>query len=191
MLCRHHTVSAENLPPPQAHATIWWSTEPTEAPLLVRGGLFSCWRTGYSMTHVRIPAPVDVHVHLREPGYTHKEDLLTGTQAALAGGFTTVLDMPNTSPPTATLALWQDKARRANRKAVCEVGFFVAAVNNLAPDAHVAASPHAAGLKIYVSETFGSLRIEDLGMLWAHMRAWPGPALRCMPRASCWRLSSG
>lgn len=127
------------------------------------------------MTRVHIPAPVDVHVHLREPGYPHKEDLRTGTQAALAGGFTAVLDMPNTSPSTATLAHWQEKARRASRKAVCDVGFFVGATTAYPPDAHVAAAPYAAGLKIYINETFGSLRIEELETLWAHMRAWPGP----------------
>lgn len=127
------------------------------------------------MPLVRVPAPIDVHVHLREPGYTHKEDLTSGTQAAVAGGFTAVLDMPNTSPPTATLAEWEEKSRRARRKAVCDVGFFVGATQDHDPEATATAASRAVGLKIYVNETFGSLRIEDLGLLWAYLRAWPGP----------------
>jgi len=47
---------------------------------------------------IRIPGLIDVHVHLREPGATHKEDFRTGTSAALAGGFTMICAMPNTSP---------------------------------------------------------------------------------------------
>ncbi len=127
------------------------------------------------MRHVRIPAPIDVHVHLREPGYTHKEDIVSGTQAALAGGFTAVLDMPNTAPPTATLAQWEEKRRRATGKAVCDVGFFVGAVREAKIHEAARAAPYAVGLKVYVGETFGSLRIEDLGLLWAYMHTWPGP----------------
>ena len=68
--------------------------------------------------NMRLPGLVDVHVHLREPGGTHKEDWDSGTAAALAGGFTTVLAMPNTQPPvtdaaTLALALAAARARRA------------------------------------------------------------------------------
>ncbi len=127
------------------------------------------------MRYVRLPAPIDVHVHLREPGYTHKEDLLSGTQAAVAGGWTAVLDMPNTRPPTASLEAWEEKRRRASRKAVCDVGFFVAALRDRPPSAVATAAAQAVGLKIYVNETFGSLRVEHLDTLWAYLRAWPGP----------------
>lgn len=61
------------------------------------------------MTLYRLPGLIDAHVHLRDPGGTHKEDFLTGTQAALAGGVTAVLDMPNNSPPPRT-------GRRCNAK---------------------------------------------------------------------------
>ena len=127
------------------------------------------------MQRVRLPAPIDVHVHLRDPGYTYKEDMASGTRAAVAGGFTTVLDMPNTSPPTATLAEWEEKRQRAHRKAVCDVGFFLAATRDHEPAVVAQAASRAVGLKIYVNETFGSLRIEALDQLWAYMRSWPGP----------------
>lgn len=127
------------------------------------------------MTTLRLPGLVDAHVHLREPGYEHKEDFYTGTAAALAGGVTTVLDMPNTQPPTATPALLQEKARLAAAKAVCDVGLFVGATNDLA-DAYLPAAQHACGLKIYVSDTFGSLRIDDLDLLHRFFRTWAGKA---------------
>ena len=127
------------------------------------------------MTRVRLPAPIDVHVHLREPGFVHKEDILSGTQAALAGGFTAVLDMPNTRPPTTNKERIREKRRRARQKAVCDVGFFVGASTDTSPSIAIEAASLAVGLKIYVNETFGSLRIQDVGTLWAYMRQWPGP----------------
>lgn len=127
------------------------------------------------MDAIRLPGLVDVHVHLREPGYEHKETLRTGTHAALAGGITTVLDMPNTSPPTATLDLLRHKTQHAAASVVCDVGFFLGATRDTDPLTTAAAAPHACGLKIYVSETFGSLRLDDLAQLMGFFRAWPGP----------------
>ena len=123
------------------------------------------------MTLLRLPGLVDAHVHLREPGYTHKEDFYTGTCAALAGGVTTVLDMPNTSPPTSTPERLAEKARLAAAKAVADVGLFVGATNTEL-DAYLPAAEQACGLKIYVSDTFGSLRIDELGALHRLFRTW-------------------
>lgn len=123
------------------------------------------------MTTLRLPGLVDAHVHLREPGYTQKEDLHSGTCAALAGGVTTVLDMPNTVPPTSTPANFQEKVRLAGAKTVCDVGLFVGAtVADV--DAYLPVASRACGLKIYVNETFGSLRIEELGLLHRLFRTW-------------------
>ena len=123
------------------------------------------------MTTIRLPGLVDAHVHVREPGYEHKEDLFTGTAAALAGGVTTVLDMPNTLPPTATPELLADKIRRATANAVCDVGFFVGATNTDL-DAYLPVAEQACGLKIYVSDTFGSLRIDSLDLMHRFFRTW-------------------
>ena len=123
------------------------------------------------MTTLRLPGLVDAHVHFREPGYTQKEDLYSGTCAALAGGVTTVLDMPNTVPPTSTPADFQEKVGLAEAKAVCDVGLFVGAtVADV--DAYLSVASRACGLKIYVNETFGSLRIEELGLLHRLFRTW-------------------
>ena len=127
------------------------------------------------MTSLRLPGLVDAHVHLREPGYTQKEDLHSGTCAALAGGVTTVLDMPNTVPPTSTPEQLQEKVNLARSKAVCDVGLFVGATVADA-DAYLPAATRACGLKIYVNETFGSLRIEELGLLHRLFRTWAARA---------------
>jgi len=67
------------------------------------------------MTTVKLPGLIDVHVHLREPGATRKEDYSTGTAAALAGGFTCVLDMPNNTPPITTAETLAAKKQLAAR----------------------------------------------------------------------------
>lgn len=124
------------------------------------------------MTTVQLPGLVDVHVHLREPGGEHKETYATGTAAALAGGVTCVLDMPNTTPPTTTVDRMEAKHALAQRGARCNVGIFAGAtVDNWATVADLA--PWACGLKLYVNETFGSLRIDDEQILEQHIAAWP------------------
>jgi len=123
------------------------------------------------MATVRLPGLIDAHAHLREPGYTHKEDFRSGTGAALAGGVTTVLEMPNTNPPTATPDRLFEKARLAAAKAVCDVGLFVGATNTDG-DAYLPVAAQACGLKIYVSDTFGDLRIDKLSLLHHLFRTW-------------------
>jgi carbamoyl-phosphate synthase/aspartate carbamoyltransferase/dihydroorotase len=126
------------------------------------------------MTTHRLPGLIDVHVHLRNPGGEHKETVESGTAAALAGGVTAILAMPNTSPPitdgahlAAARALHADGAR-------CDVGIYLGATDDNA-EACAAAAASAAGLKIYLNDTYGPLRIETLAALRAHFRAWPGP----------------
>jgi dihydroorotase len=71
---------------------------------------------------VILPGLIDAHVHLRDPGLTHKEDFRTGTAAAACGGFTTVLDMPNTKPPTNTPKAFQEKLEIAEKKSLVDFG---------------------------------------------------------------------
>jgi len=73
-----------------------------------------------------LPGLVDLHVHFREPGFTHKEDFYTGSCAAVAGGVTTVVDEPNNSPVTSTPDALRDKMRLAQRKALVDYTFSVA-----------------------------------------------------------------
>lgn len=121
---------------------------------------------------MRLPGLVDVHVHLREPGATHKEDFDTGTAAALAGGFTAVLVMPNTMPPVTDAETFDAALRAGRRKARCDFALFAGA----GPDnveAVAALAPRTAGLKMYLDATFGPLRLDDLCLWLDHFAAWP------------------
>jgi carbamoyl-phosphate synthase/aspartate carbamoyltransferase/dihydroorotase len=120
----------------------------------------------------RLPGLIDVHVHLREPGGTHKESLASGTAAALAGGFTLVLDMPNTTPPTTDAPTLEAKQRLAEPVISCDVGFYVGAGHDNAARAAATASG-AVGLKVYLDATYGPLRVNSLRALMEHMERWP------------------
>lgn len=123
------------------------------------------------MTTIRIPGLIDAHVHLREPGYEHKEDFQSGSAAALAGGVVAMLDMPNTQPPTSTPERFSEKAALARAKTRCDIGLFVGATSS-EPEAYLPVASQACGLKIYVSDTFGSLRIESLDLMHRFFRSW-------------------
>jgi dihydroorotase (multifunctional complex type) len=118
------------------------------------------------------PGLIDPHVHLREPGGEHKEDFTTGTRAALAGGFTTVLAMPNTSPPLTDRETLAQARALAATKAVCDVGFFVGATGGNAAEA--AKLEDAVGLKLYMGSSTGSLLVADLAGQTAHFEHYPG-----------------
>ncbi|MFN2270955.1 MAG: dihydroorotase [Anaerolineae bacterium] len=119
-----------------------------------------------------LPGLIDPHVHLREPGGEHKEDLNSGTRAALAGGFTTVIAMPNTSPPLADGESLAQVRTLAKSKAVCDVGFFVGATADNAEG--VAELEAVVGLKLYMGSSTGSLLVADLGGQTAHFEHYPG-----------------
>ena len=124
------------------------------------------------MPLVRLPALTDVHVHLREPGEVHKEDFATGTAAALAGGVTTVLAMPNTKPPLIDEAAFLLARQRAEATAHVDVGIYVgASADNAEKAARLA--HQAIALKIYLDGTYGPLRVNDWLPLLAHFQAWP------------------
>ena len=72
---------------------------------------------------IKLPGLIDVHVHLRDPGQTHKEDFTTGTSAALAGGFVLVVDMPNNAEPIISAPRQSSKRDIAASKTVCDIGF--------------------------------------------------------------------
>jgi dihydroorotase len=109
------------------------------------------------------PGAIDGHVHFREPGPTHKEDWTTGSSSAVAGGVTTVIEMPNTSPTTTSLERLEEKRAIASAKSLCNFGlFFGASTDNLDEILRV---QNIAGLKIFMGCSTGDLlvyREEDL-----------------------------
>jgi dihydroorotase len=109
-----------------------------------------------------LPGAVDMHVHLRDPGMTHKEDLATGTAAAVASGVTTVCDMPNTRPPVLGIDEFRAKAARAREVAHCDVRLYVAlGRDNVDAIARCAAEPSFAGVKVFLGATTGDMLSDD------------------------------
>ena len=124
------------------------------------------------MKTLTLPGLIDPHVHMREPGATHKENWDSGTAAALAGGFTTVLAMPNTAPPVTDAGTLQSTLHLAGSKARCDFAQYLGAgADNTASAAALA--PFSAGLKMYLDQTYGPLRLDDMTDWLAHLQAWP------------------
>jgi carbamoyl-phosphate synthase/aspartate carbamoyltransferase/dihydroorotase len=121
---------------------------------------------------LKLPGLIDPHVHVREPGQTYKEDWDSATQAALAGGVTLILAMPNTKPPVFDAATLQLALDFAGQKARCDYAQFVGAGPDNADILPVLA-PKAAGLKMYLDSTFGELRLDDMILWMPHFANYP------------------
>lgn len=105
---------------------------------------------------------IDSQVHFREPGLTHKEDLDSGTKAALLGGVTSIFEMPNTNPSTTTAEAFQDKLNRAKNRANCHYAFFMGAAKENADQlATLEKLPHCSGVKIFMGSSTGTLLVDQ------------------------------
>jgi dihydroorotase len=109
-----------------------------------------------------LPGVIDTQVHFREPGLTHKEDLETGSRAAVMGGVTAVFEMPNTNPLTTGEAELADKVARAHHRMHCDFAFWVGGTReNAASVAELERLPAAAGIKVFMGSSTGSLLVAD------------------------------
>ncbi len=123
---------------------------------------------------LQLPGLIDPHVHVREPGATHKEDWATATAAALAGGFTLILAMPNTDPPVTSAARLEAALEAAYTKARCDYAQFLGAGPHNGGWFFPADLPYrAAGLKMYLDSTYGDLRLDAMTLWEPHFRNWP------------------
>lgn len=123
------------------------------------------------MKRLVLPGLIDAHVHLREPGGEHKEEVATGTAAALAGGIAGVLDMPNNTPAVVDAAGLARKAALFRQKARCDYGLFLGAGDESHPTPADAQS--AVALKLYLTPTYGPLQLASLASLLQIFRDWP------------------
>ncbi|MBI2616969.1 amidohydrolase family protein [Candidatus Gottesmanbacteria bacterium] len=119
-----------------------------------------------------LPGLIDIHVHLRDPGQTHKEDFFTGTCAALAGGVTTVFDMPNNVVPIFTKVALEEKMEIARQKAVCDWGLYFGTDGKNTHEFQYVANK-VAGLKVYLTSTTGNYFVEDVHLLKNIFATWP------------------
>ncbi|EJU13734.1 dihydroorotase [Sphingomonas sp. LH128] len=121
-----------------------------------------------------LPGVIDSQVHFREPGLEHKEDLETGSRAAVMGGITAVFEMPNTNPNTDTEERVLDKLKRAHHRMFCDHAFYVGATaDNAVALADLERIPGTAGVKIFMGASTGSLLVaedEQLARVLAHGR---------------------
>ncbi len=109
-----------------------------------------------------LPGVIDSQVHFREPGLVHKEDLATGTRAAVLGGITAVFEMPNTNPNTDSEAALADKLTRAKGRAWCDHAFFIGATaENADTLGTLERLPGCSGVKMFMGSSTGTLLVAD------------------------------
>jgi dihydroorotase len=109
-----------------------------------------------------LPGVIDTQVHFREPGAEHKEDLETGSRAAVMGGVTAVFEMPNTKPETTDKVRLADKVRRATGRMHCDFAFFLGATPaNIDEIPTLEQLPASAGIKVFRGSSTGDLLLED------------------------------
>lgn len=120
-----------------------------------------------------LPGMIDDQVHFREPGLEHKADFATESRAAVAGGITSYMEMPNSKPTTTTLEALEDKYARAAAKSAANHAFYLGATNdNL--DVIRALDPHAAcGIKIFMGASTGNMLVDNPATLDAIFRDAP------------------
>src|SRR6204780_5196433 len=109
-----------------------------------------------------LPGVIDSQVHFREPGLVHKEDLETGSRAAVLGGVTAVFEMPNTDPTTTSADALADKLSLATGRMHCDFAFWVGGTHdNVADIPELERLPGAAGIKVFMGSSTGRLLVAD------------------------------
>ncbi len=119
--------------------------------------------TAFDATGLHVlPGVIDSQCHFREPGLEHKEDLSTGTRAAVLGGVTAVFEMPNTNPNTDNEAALNDKLARAKGRAWCDHAFFIGATaENADALGDLERLPGCSGVKMFMGSSTGTLLVAD------------------------------
>jgi dihydroorotase len=118
-----------------------------------------------------LPGVIDSQVHFREPGNAHKEDLESGSRAAVLGGVTAVFEMPNTNPPTTTRLAIEDKLARARNRMHCDYAFYVGATpQNVGALAELERLPGVAGVKAFLGSSTGTLLLDHEDAIFAALK---------------------
>lgn len=128
---------------------------------------------------IKLPGFIDTHVHVRDPGATHKEDYASCTAAALAGGVTLICAMPNTAPAVVDQETFDVVQKIARASARCDYALFAGASLDNAATVYELASQVAA-LKMYLNDTYTTLKLDDV-LVWSkHLASWPKRAPLCV-----------
>lgn len=108
-----------------------------------------------------IPGVIDDQVHFREPGLTHKGDIRSESRAAIAGGVTSYMEMPNTNPQTITIDAWEQKNELAHGKSFANFAFYLGATNDNLAELKKADSKNLCGIKIFMGSSTGNMLVDD------------------------------
>lgn len=108
-----------------------------------------------------MPGVIDDHVHFRDPGMTEKADFYTESRAAVAGGVTSVMDMPNTNPATISLAAWNDKMIMIGEKSLVNYSCYLGATNTNLDDVLAADTTAVCGIKLFIGSSTGNLLVDS------------------------------
>jgi dihydroorotase len=142
-------------------------------------GSFSAEQTLDAHGRYVLPGVIDEHVHFREPGLEYKEDFRSGSRAAVVGGVTTVLDMPNTLPPTSTAELVLHKRALAETKAYCDFGLYGLLVQDSVEHLAAMARAGVVGFKCFLGRSTGDIGPPDDGRLLEALGIIARLGLRC------------
>jgi len=112
-----------------------------------------------------LPGVIDTQVHLREPGFEAKETIRSGTEGAVLGGVTSVLELPDTRPPTITAAALEDKISRARERSWCDFACFLGASTEVDEQSRLERLPGCAGVAVYMSGQPRQLLVDDDDLL--------------------------
>jgi dihydroorotase len=135
-----------------------------------------------------LPGLVDDQVHFREPGLTHKADLATESLAAVCGGVTTYLEMPNTSPPTTTRDALAEKYARADGRSFANYAFYLGAANDNIDEIRRVRAGEACGIKVFMGASTGNMLVDDPTVLELIFRDAPlVVATHCEDSPTIWR----
>lgn len=121
-----------------------------------------------------LPGLIDDQVHFREPGLTHKADLATESRAAVAGGVTSFMDMPNVKPPTLTLEALEDRYALAADKVVANHAFYLGASNDNLDEIRRLPADLTCGVKVFMGSSTGNMLVDDADVLRGIFRDAPG-----------------
>jgi dihydroorotase len=127
-----------------------------------------------------IPGIIDEHVHFREPGLTHKADIYTESRAAVAGGVTSFMDMPNTNPQTTTQELLQQKFDLAAEKSLANYSFYLGATNDNLAEVVKTDPQKVCGIKLFMGSSTGNMLVDKNEVLVRLFRESP-----CLIAAHC------
>jgi dihydroorotase len=108
-----------------------------------------------------LPGCIDDQVHFREPGLTYKADIYTESRAAVAGGITSFMEMPNTVPNTLTQELLEDKYQIASRNSLANYSFFMGASNNNLDEVLRTGTSKVCGIKVFMGSSTGNMLVDD------------------------------